>query len=87
MGLTGELTTKVVRYCFPDKREETRRLTSPGSEQIDKSARCAAEELVEEKRDGYRSMAPTAHHVAVDPPRSTVHFVSAHANTGNTSEA
>ena len=46
---------------FLDKREMTRRLMSPGS----KSVRDAAEELVGEKRDGYRSMVPTAHYMAV----------------------
>ena len=50
---------KVVRYCFPDMQEATRRLTSPGSNHIGKSARDAAEELVDEKRDEYRSMART----------------------------
>ena len=55
-------------YCFHDKRDATIRLTSPGSKHIGKSARDAAEELVDEKRDGYRSMAPTAHYVAVDRP-------------------
>ena len=33
-----------------------------------KRARDAAEELVDEKRDGNRSMATTAHYVAVDRP-------------------
>ena len=50
---------KVVRYCFPDMQEATRRLTSPGSNHIGKSARDAGEELVDEKRDEYRSMART----------------------------
>ena len=59
---------KVVRYCFLDKREARRRLTSPGSKHSGRSARDAAEELVDEKRDGYRSMSPTAHYVAVDRP-------------------
>ena len=36
---------KVVRCCFPDKRGATRRMTSPGSKRIVKSARDAAEEL------------------------------------------
>ena len=57
-----------MRYCFPDKREATRRLTSPGSKNIGKSARDAAKEVVDEKRDGSRSMAPTAHYVASDRP-------------------
>ena len=56
---------KVVRYCFLDKREATRRLTLPGSRHIGKSGRDAA---VGERRDGYRSMAPTAHNVAVHRP-------------------
>ena len=43
-------------------------VTSPGSKHIGKAARDAAEELVGERRDGCRSMAPTAHYVAVDRP-------------------
>ena len=50
---------KVVRYCFPDNREATRRMTSRDSKHIGKSTRIA-EELAGERRDGYRSMAPTA---------------------------
>ena len=46
---------------FLDKREMTRRLMSPGS----KSVRDAAEELVGEKRGGYRSMVPAADYMAV----------------------
>ena len=64
-SLHGE---KFVWCCFPDKREATRMLTSLGSKHIGKSARDAAEKLKEEKRDGYRSMAPTAQYVVVDCP-------------------
>ena len=35
---------KVVRYCFLNKRAETRRLMPPGSELVGKSARDATEE-------------------------------------------
>ena len=49
------------------KREATRRLMSTGSKHIGKDARDAAEELVEEKREEHRLMAPTTHHVFVDP--------------------
>ena len=77
---------KVARYCFPDKQEATRRLTSPGSKHIVKSARDAAAELVGWSPDRYRSMAPTAHR-GCGSARSAVHHVSTHANAGNTSEA
>ena len=59
---------EVVRYCFLDKRDVPRRLMSPGSNHVGKSARDVAEELLGEKRDGYRSMVPAAHYVTVDPP-------------------
>ena len=39
---------KVVRHCFLDKRDATRRLMSPGSNHVGKSARDTAEELVGE---------------------------------------
>ena len=59
---------KVVLYGFLDKRKKTRWLMSPGSKHAGKSARDADEEIVGEKRDGCRSMVPTAHYVAVDRP-------------------
>ena len=43
-------------------------LTSLDSKHIGKSARDASEELEEERRDGYRSMAPTVQYVVVDCP-------------------
>ena len=46
------------------------RLTSPGSEQAGKRLKKAANELGGERREGYRSIAPTAHQVAADRPDS-----------------
>ena len=43
---------KVVQYCFRDKLEATRRLTSPSSKHISKSARDAAEELLKRNVTG-----------------------------------
>ena len=73
---------KVARYCFPDKREVTRRLMSPSSKHVGKSVRDAAEELVGEKRDGYRVDGTSSTLPDCGSTRSAVH--GAHANTGNT---
>ena len=80
----------VRRWCvvaFSTKCAAKSRMTSSGSKHFGNNARDAAEKLGGERRDGYRSKAPTARYVAVDRADLQYRHVSAFANAGDACEA